>query len=69
MPNKDGFEVLRTLNNEKGQKKIPVLVFSTLGQESDVAKAKSLGAADYVNKSLFDFNGLLAKINSLVNKQ
>lgn len=65
MPKKDGFEVLNTLQADDNLKKIPVLVFSTLGQESDIEKAKKLGAADYVNKSLFDFNDLLAKINAL----
>ncbi|OGK24975.1 hypothetical protein A2954_05280 [Candidatus Roizmanbacteria bacterium RIFCSPLOWO2_01_FULL_37_12] len=65
MPKKDGFEVLRSMQQDPTLKRIPVLVFSTLGQETDVEKAKSLGASDYVNKSLFDFNQLLAKINTL----
>jgi len=69
MPKKDGFEVLNTLHADDNLKKIPVLVFSTLGQESDVEKAKKLGAADYVNKSLFDFNDLLAKINILTKNK
>ena len=68
MPVKDGFEVLKAKQVDGGLAKIPVLVFSTLGQESDVAKAKKLGAVDYVNKSLFDFNQLLVKINTLVKK-
>lgn len=69
MPNKDGFEVLKSLQENPTPKKIPVLVFSTLGQESDVEKAKKMGASDYVNKSMFDFNELLAKINNLINKK
>ena len=68
MPKKDGFEVLKSMQNDTNLKKIPVLVFSTLGQETDVAKARKLGASDYVNKSLFDFNELVAKINTLTNK-
>src|SRR3990167_3315841 len=68
LPKKDGFEVLKTLQGDTLLKKIPVLVFSTLGQETDIEKAKKLGAADYVNKSLFDFNNLLAKINTLTKK-
>lgn len=65
MPNKDGFEVLESLSSDKTLKKIPVLVFSTLGQESDVAKAKKLGALDFVNKSFFDYDKLRAKILAL----
>lgn len=68
MPNKDGFEVLQDLSTDDALKKIPVLVFSTLGQEKDVDKALKLGAKDYVNKSYFDLNTLLAKINSVTKK-
>lgn len=69
MPNKDGFEVLKEIKTDSALNKIPVLVFSTLGQEQDVEKAKKIGAADYVNKSLFDFNDLLNKINTLIGKR
>lgn len=69
MPKKDGFEVLTALKNTPQYKNLPVLVFSTLGQESDIEKAKSLGASDYVNKGLFDFQSLLQKINFLASKK
>lgn len=65
MPEKDGFEVLSDLFASKTLRKIPVLVFSTLGQESDVQKAKTMGAIDYVNKSFFDLDKLVAKIYSV----
>jgi len=65
MPNKDGFEVLEALSQDDSLKKIPVLVFSTLGQESDMEKAKKLGAVDFVNKSLFDLDELVAKIKQI----
>ncbi len=60
MPKKDGFEVLETMKKEGTN--IPTLVFSTLGQEKDVEKARLLGAKGYVNKSFFDFDKLYAKI-------
>lgn len=65
MPKLDGFEFLEKKAKEASVSKIPVLVFSTLGQEQDIARAKSLGAMEFVNKSFFDFNKLLAKIQSL----
>ena len=68
MPEKDGFEVLQALSANPSYKDIPVLVFSTLGQEEDVKKAKDLGAKDYVNKSFFDFETLSQKIKSLIQK-
>lgn len=66
MPKKDGFEVLAHMQNSTSLKKIPVIVFSTLGQQSDVEKAKALGAVDYINKSFFDFNNLKSKIASFI---
>lgn len=65
MPDMDGFEVLENLSKSGQIKSIPVLVFSTLGQESDVKHALELGAKGYVNKSFFDFSTLLAKINEV----
>jgi DNA-binding response OmpR family regulator len=65
MPKKNGFEVLEEMVKEPSIKSIPVLVFSTLGQESDIARAKSLGAKEYVNKTFFDFDKLLARIKAL----
>ena len=62
MPKKDGFEVLEVLQHDLQLKNIPVLVFSTLGTEKDILKAKELGAKDYVNKSFFDFDPLVLKI-------
>jgi DNA-binding response OmpR family regulator len=68
MPKKDGFEVLQALSQSATMKKVPVIVFSTLGQESDVEKAKKLGARDYINKSFFDFENLKTKIKALSQK-
>jgi DNA-binding response OmpR family regulator len=67
MPNKDGFGVLTDLSADDALKHIPVLVFSTLSQKADVDKAMSLGARDYVNKSFFDYDKLLAKITDIIN--
>lgn len=68
MPHVDGFEVLMTLSQDQTLKKIPVIVFSTLGQEQDMIKAKKLGAVDYIDKSTFDFNSLKSKILSHAQK-
>ncbi len=65
MPEIDGFEVLRRRSLDERLKKIPVIIFSTLGQTEDVDKAKSLGANDYMNKTFYNFNDLLNKIKTL----
>lgn len=62
MPEKDGFEVLSEIAKNETLQTIPVLVFSTLGQESDIEKALSFGAKGYINKTFFDFDNLLSKV-------
>jgi len=66
MPHKDGFEVLVELQKMPSLAHLPILIFSTLGQEQDVERALKLGASGYVNKSFFDFDTLLAKIDEVV---
>ena len=68
MPRVDGFSFLEMRKSDPALEQIPVIVFSTLGQEADIEKAKSLGANDYVNKSFLDFDALLAKIQSVTGK-
>jgi two-component system, OmpR family, response regulator VicR len=65
MPKKDGFEVLQDMASLQLLPRIPVLVFSTLGQEKDVEEARKLGARGYVNKSFFDFDTLYNRLLEL----
>jgi DNA-binding response OmpR family regulator len=58
MPKVSGFEVLQTLSMDPELNKIPVMVASNLGQESDIAKAKSLGAVNYYVKVRTSIDGL-----------
>lgn len=51
MPIKDGFEVLEELMMEDSLKSVKVIVFSNLGKEEDVDRAKKLGAAEYLVKA------------------
>lgn len=64
MPNKDGFEVLMAIKEDTSLK-VPILIFSTLGQEADIKRAMELGANGYVNKSFFDLDVLLKKIEEV----
>jgi len=68
MPNKDGFEVLEEMQQKKLTSEIPVLVFSTLGSQQDIQKARELGAKGYINKSFFDFDKLFNRILELGNR-
>ena len=51
LPLKNGFEILSDIKINPKIKKIPVVILSNLGQESDIKKGLELGAADYLLKT------------------
>ena len=62
MPKIDGFDVLKTLQSDPQLNKIPVIVFSTLSHEDNIAQAKKLGAVDFIDKSSVGVTALHDKI-------
>lgn len=64
MPKMDGFAVLAKLKERGSSTKIVVL--SNLGQQEDVAKAKDLGAEDYLVKSNTPISRIVEKVHSIV---
>jgi two-component system alkaline phosphatase synthesis response regulator PhoP len=68
MPKLNGFEVLKRLKNDKKTSSIPVIVLTNIGSESidnDKKLAFSLGAADYMIKSLNTPNDVVAKVRAI----
>lgn len=51
MPGMDGFAILETIKKEQLAPTMKVIVLSNQGQESDIEKAKSLGAVGYIIKA------------------
>jgi CheY-like chemotaxis protein len=51
MPRMNGFDVLAWLAARRDFKRLPAVVLSSSREDSDVAKARQLGAADYRVKS------------------
>ncbi|MEJ7778536.1 MAG: response regulator [Daejeonella sp.] len=49
MPYASGLEIIGTLR-EKYQKKIPIIILTTMGQEDIVLEAFKLGADDFITK-------------------
>ena len=64
MPMMSGFEVLTELQklNNSELKKIPIIVASNLGQQSDMDEAKKLGAIDFLVKSNVSIADFLKKV-------
>ena len=63
MPVMNGFEFLEKIKNNTDYNKIPVVVLSNLGQESDIKKARDLGAVDYLVKSDIAIHQVIAKVS------
>lgn len=51
MPGMDGFQVLRTLKENKSTRDIPVIMLTTLSAPEDIEYGKSLGAVAYLTKT------------------
>ena len=52
MPNVDGFDVLAALSKSEETSNIPVVILSALNSESDIEKALTNGAKDFVTKPI-----------------
>ncbi|MDD3531154.1 MAG: response regulator [Candidatus Pacebacteria bacterium] len=66
LPKRNGFEVLESLKSDQMLKMIPVVVVSNLGEDSDIKRALSLGAADYYVKSEHPINEIVEKIKNVL---
>ena len=66
LPKRSGFEVLQILKADQVLKAIPVIVVSNLGEDSDIKRALSLGAADYYVKSEHPINEIIEKIKNIL---
>jgi len=68
MPRKDGFEVLEDISHDKKLSKIPVIVLTNLGQESDVERVKVYGVKDYFVKSDISIDEVVEKARKVLKR-
>jgi DNA-binding response OmpR family regulator len=68
MPEIDGFQVLETIQKEKLAPAMKTIVLSNQGQESDIEKAKKLGAAGYIIKASAIPSEVYAETISIIEK-
>ena len=66
LPKFDGFEILKKAKETEETKNIPIIVFSNLSEDTDIKKAKDLGAADFMVKSNFTLGELVEHINRIL---
>ncbi len=66
LPIMSGFDVLAQLKAADATKGTKVIVFSNLGEESDIKKCLDMGANDYLVKANFTLDELVDKIKTLL---
>lgn len=62
MPQKNGFDVLKEIKDNKDLKKIKVIILSSLGHESDIKYTTELKADGYLVKSKISLNELVSQV-------
>ncbi|MBI4114292.1 MAG: response regulator [Candidatus Niyogibacteria bacterium] len=65
----NGIEVLEKIKGNTSTKHIPVFLLSQLGEGEHIAKARELGAEDYLVKSNFNLESLTARINAIIENK
>lgn len=63
LPGKSGFEILEEMQTNPKLHKVPVLIISNLGQESDIARGRELGAIGYFVKARTSIDEVINEVN------
>jgi DNA-binding response OmpR family regulator len=66
MPKVSGFEVLEAISLNPEMNKTPVIILSNLAQDSDIEKARRLGATEYFVKIRVSIDDLVNKVESIL---
>ena len=66
MPKVSGFEVLETIANDPELSRIPVVIASNLGQDSDIERAKNFGVVEYYVKVRTSLHELSQRVKNII---
>ena len=69
MPTMDGFEFLEKVREEKLAEGVLIIILSNLGQEEDIQRGLSLGAAGYIIKASATPSEVVAKVEETIAKR
>ena len=69
MPTMDGFEFLEKIRKEGLASGARTIILSNLGQQSDVERGASLGAAGYIVKANATPSEVVAQVKNLISQQ
>ncbi len=67
LPEMDGWEILRKINNENLADGMKIVILSNLGQREEVEKGRNLGAVKYLIKSHYTPSDVVEEIKKIIN--
>lgn len=62
MPKKGGYEVMEEMSRDESLNKIPIIIISNSGQPVEIDRAQKLGAKDWLVKTDFNPQEVIAKV-------
>lgn len=68
MPKLDGYGVLKGLRADHKTAALPIIIFSVLGEQTDIQKALDMGADDYIIKGSYSPSEIMGKIGNFLAK-
>ena len=69
LPKMDGFEVLAKIKEDSQIASTPVIILSNLDNKEDINRGLKMGAVDYLIKSQFTPEGIIAKVKNVFEKK
>lgn len=68
MPEMDGFELMRKIQEDERLREIPIIIISNSGQPVELEEAKRLGAKDWLVKTEFTSQEVVEKVINQIGK-
>jgi two-component system, OmpR family, alkaline phosphatase synthesis response regulator PhoP len=68
LPGVDGLEVARRLKGDEASRKIPIVMLTAKGEETDIVTGLELGAEDYITKP-FSTKVLVARVRAALRRR
>lgn len=66
LPEMSGFEILEQIRSNDTTKNLKIIVFSNLGEETDIKRCLDLGVSEYLIKSNFTLDELAEKVKIML---
>ena len=69
LPKISGFELMETMKTDPQLERVPVMIISNLGQDTDIQKGQSLGAVEYFVKAKISIEELVEQVKSFLSSR